>query len=229
MSEELIERLKPFLEHKRDCVLRKHWTEPFEPYCNCGLAQALARPTPAKGDNEKLAEVEIYRHIHQIARDLGYPSTLEALEALAAKASQKPTVPTHWNGAGKYGSAFSFEPGLLGVNIAGYGGSDGNGYFAFKEDDLEFEQDDGPLYRTVNIDNSELLAIRDHLNSVFPPEAEASPAVEVERLREALREAESETRRFAEIYPLGTDGRNTFTILADKIAALTTHDKGKKG
>jgi hypothetical protein len=39
-------------------------------------------------------------------------------------------------------------------------------------------------------------------------------------LREALREAESEARRFAAFYPEASDGRNSFVILADKIAAL---------
>jgi hypothetical protein len=40
-------------------------------------------------------------------------------------------------------------------------------------------------------------------------------------LVEALTEAEAEARRFAEFYPETSDGRNTFVILADKIAALT--------
>jgi len=42
---------------------------------------------------------------------------------------------------------------------------------------------------------------------------------------EALATAESEARRYAEAYPQGSDGRNTFVILADRIAALgDTHD-----
>jgi len=36
----------------------------------------------------------------------------------------------------------------------------------------------------------------------------------------ALTYLESEARRFADFYPDGSDGRNTFVIFADKVAAL---------
>ena len=61
-------------------------------------------------------------------------------------------------------------------------------------------------------------------------EAEAAriPAApdDVERLRAALSIAETEARRFAGFYPEASDGRNTFVIFADEIAALnhTTKD-----
>ena len=38
------------------------------------------------------------------------------------------------------------------------------------------------------------------------------------RLMETLQYFETEARRFAEMYPQSSDGRNTFVIFADKIA-----------
>ena len=43
---------------------------------------------------------------------------------------------------------------------------------------------------------------------------------EIERLRRHLVHLEQEARRFAGFYEQGSDGRNTFVIFADKIAAL---------
>jgi hypothetical protein len=40
-------------------------------------------------------------------------------------------------------------------------------------------------------------------------------------LEGALETAESEARRYAEMYPQSSDGRNTFIILADRITALS--------
>ena len=41
------------------------------------------------------------------------------------------------------------------------------------------------------------------------------------KVREALTEAEASARRYARCYPEASDGRNTFTMLADHIATLT--------
>ena len=46
----------------------------------------------------------------------------------------------------------------------------------------------------------------------------------VKLTREALTTAEAEARRFAGCYPASSDGRNTFVIMADKIAALKGTD-----
>lgn len=43
---------------------------------------------------------------------------------------------------------------------------------------------------------------------------------EMEKAIKALDTAESEARRYAEMYPQSSDGRNTFIILADRIATL---------
>lgn len=40
-------------------------------------------------------------------------------------------------------------------------------------------------------------------------------------------ELEAEARRFAGFYPEASDGRNTFVIFADKIAALSPHPKAR--
>lgn len=51
---------------------------------------------------------------------------------------------------------------------------------------------------------------------------------EIARRDAALHEAESEARRFAGCYPHGSDGRNTFVMLADKIAALQPSETPKE-
>ena len=52
------------------------------------------------------------------------------------------------------------------------------------------------------------------------PAAVLALLAEHDRLRAALEAAESEARRYADFYPQSSDGRNTFIILADRIAAL---------
>jgi hypothetical protein len=49
----------------------------------------------------------------------------------------------------------------------------------------------------------------------------STPKVKEASVGEGLREAEAEARRFAGFYEQGSDGRNSFLILADKIAALS--------
>jgi hypothetical protein len=89
----------------------------------------------------------------------------------AAIAHQAPVVAGHWNGFGKYALAFSFEPGCLNINLAGYADKDGDGTLCFADSALEWETDPetGKDYRWVSLPNSELLALRDKLNEVFPP------------------------------------------------------------
>jgi hypothetical protein len=80
-----------------------------------------------------------------------------------------PELP-HWNGIGKYSPFISWDGGSLNINGGGFGDADGHGCFVFKDDDLEFEQDDGPVYRWINVSNADLLELRDRLNELFPPE-----------------------------------------------------------
>lgn len=76
---------------------------------------------------------------------------------------------------GKYQECLGFglrgdnAEGWLTIRTSGYGEQDGNGWLSFKDDDLECEQEDGPLYRVANLPASELIAIRDFLNRIFPP------------------------------------------------------------
>lgn len=67
--------------------------------------------------------------------------------------------------SGVTGAALSFEPGVLNVN------RDGSGSLAFRESILEIEQSDdgGADYWFANLPASEVLAIRDFLNTYFPP------------------------------------------------------------
>ena len=53
---------------------------------------------------------------------------------------------------------------------------------------------------------------------------EAGRSAEVARVVELEREA----RRFADCYPESSDGRNTFVIFADKIAALAKREPGSR-
>jgi hypothetical protein len=98
--------------------------------------------------------------------------TREQARMLSWKLRNSPRVAPempHWNGIGKYSPCISFDAGALTINGGGYGDADGSGYFAFKDDDLEFEQDDGPVYRWIAVSNSDLLHLRDQLNKLFPP------------------------------------------------------------
>lgn len=66
----------------------------------------------------------------------------------------------------------------------------------------------------------ELLA---HLATVHETCREKRDAAQADarRLRKALETAESEARRYAGHYPEHSDGRNTFVMLADRIASLS--------
>lgn len=100
-------------------------------------------------------------------------------------AQQKP-IAQNWSGHGKYTLAFGFEPGALNIKLAGHDTSDGNGEFVFADECLEWDEDQetGKQYRWVAVPNSELLAIRDKLNEIFPPAGTAS--IDRELLRQQI-------------------------------------------
>lgn len=60
--------------------------------------------------------------------------------------------------------------------------------------------------------------VRNNIGALLD-ELEAVKA-ERDRARQALQTAEAEARRYAESYPQSSDGRNTFVMLADRIAEL---------
>lgn len=68
----------------------------------------------------------------------------------------------------KRSSAFGFEPGNLNIRVSGYGDQDGSGYFWFYERDTLLENEEGQDIVSVQVPHSELLALRDHLNKMFP-------------------------------------------------------------
>lgn len=69
----------------------------------------------------------------------------------------------------KRGQVLVFEGGTLTVNESGYGNRDGAGCLSFREDDLEWDADPASAAtRYVNLPKSEIIAIRDFLNKMFP-------------------------------------------------------------
>jgi len=95
----------------------------------------------------------------------------------------------------KYSEAFVFEGGSLTVNTTGYGAANGVGWLCFLEKELEWEQgDNGQDYRIANLNRSELIALRDKLNEVFPAltfTASLSDASEVDELKARLAHVEA--------------------------------------
>lgn len=63
-----------------------------------------------------------------------------------------------------------FDPGTLVVRVSGYGERDGSGFLQFDEDDAEFiPQDDGSSdIVQIALPASEIIALRDFLNKLFP-------------------------------------------------------------
>ncbi len=82
----------------------------------------------------------------------------------------------NWNGHGKYSHCLSFDRGSLTVYVGGYA-KNGDGYFCFKDDDLDYEKEEGVEIRIANVDNSDLLFLRNQLNKIFPP-ALSRPSLE---------------------------------------------------
>ena len=68
----------------------------------------------------------------------------------------------------KRSHAFGFEPGNLVIRISGFDQCDGSGYFWFHERDTTLEDEEGQDIVSVEVPHSELLALRDHLNKMFP-------------------------------------------------------------
>lgn len=106
------------------------------------------------------------------------------------RAREKPVPYAHAPEGTKVTPCLGFEAGTLYVYQSGYGERDGDGYFIFNDDDLDWEQDQesGEDYRIAKVDNSDLLGLRDHLNRLFPPAALTAQAARVQRLEKALRE-----------------------------------------
>lgn len=75
----------------------------------------------------------------------------------------------------KYQSAFGFHGGNLTIKRSGYGANNGDGHFAFAEDDLQWEEVD----RWISIPQSELRELRNFLNKEFAL-IDATPATPAE-------------------------------------------------
>lgn len=91
----------------------------------------------------------------------------------------------------KRSAMFCFEGGSLTIKLHGYGTSDGDGHFAFDDDDLQWERDhESPntTTRWISVPASELTELRDFLNKHFPlapdkaADAEADPMIAFARV-----------------------------------------------
>ncbi len=100
------------------------------------------------------------------------PCVADRINAARSEAQPSGTEPRPYPFASpglKYSEAFVFEGGSLTVNTTGYGAANGAGWLCFLEKELEWERgDNGQDYRIANLDRSELIALRDKLNEVFP-------------------------------------------------------------
>lgn len=103
-----------------------------------------------------------------------HPVTIAAVKAALALRQRPVPVPYEYGVGGlKVTPCLSFDGGSLTIYQQGFGDRDGDGYFCFAEDELEFDQDDesGKLYRTAKVHNSDLIFLRDRLCRLFPKES----------------------------------------------------------
>ncbi len=69
----------------------------------------------------------------------------------------------------KYSSSFLFEGGNLTVKVDGYSEADkGSGHFCFADDDLQFDEEEGKLYRWISIAADDLQDLKKWLNENLP-------------------------------------------------------------
>jgi len=150
---------------------------------------------PTKSERQLVADLtEAASEIERLQSELQRLTTRPEDGEQARRTRQAPVVPKHWNGVGKYTISLGFEPGFLNIDVAGHGSGDGHGVVGFKDEDLEFEQEDGPLYRWIAVPNSELLYLRDKLNEIFPPDSSTERAAIVAWLREEAADEDSPFR-----------------------------------
>jgi hypothetical protein len=80
----------------------------------------------------------------------------------------------------KQSAALSFDGGLITIYRKGFGAADGSGFLAFKDAELDWDEEG---YRSSKVPNSELLALRDFLNRELPSVSTPPGDDEVERLQ----------------------------------------------
>lgn len=113
---------------------------------------------------QPVGKVPLHIKEYAKARDRLPPSAPDAMV-------EAPRPYPHATGEGtKYQECYSFDDGSLTVRTTGHGKQSGTGWLCFPEDALEQEQDDetGKGYQVVNLANSELIFLRDTLNTIFP-------------------------------------------------------------
>ncbi len=71
----------------------------------------------------------------------------------------------------KVSPALVLDKCIVQIKQQGYGDENGNGTFAFNEDNIEWEraEDSSDMYAIVYVARDDLLWLRDHLIDLFPP------------------------------------------------------------
>lgn len=147
------------------------------------LADEGAKPSSARRAAVRDASAVFTNHVLPILSAIRPDTRGEADTVTVRKPRPYPHASS---GTGKYAESLHFEEGSLTVQTTGYGNADGYGWLCFNQDFLEPEQgEDGKHYWIANLAASELIALRDRLNELWPYPAPPIPA-EVERLREAF-------------------------------------------
>lgn len=124
---------------------------------------------------------------HSVAYDfVSQETAIAAWNRRAQPAGEgEPVAPRPYPGhtGGKVQEYFGFDGGSLTIKTTNTD-ADGTGWLCFEEDGLEWEQDQetGKDYRILNLPNSELIFMRDTLNTVFPCPLPSTAGAEREAL-----------------------------------------------
>lgn len=104
------------------------------------------------------------------------PSNLRDAAEVETALVEKPRPYPHATPGFNCSEYFGFEGGSLTIRTVG--DRAGSGWFCFAEQELDWETDDetGKDYRICYLANSELIAIRDKLNEIFPADRAAVEA-----------------------------------------------------
>ncbi|HTI81756.1 MAG TPA: hypothetical protein VL614_15010 [Acetobacteraceae bacterium] len=81
-------------------------------------------------------------------------------------------IPTPTSTGPKISAAYSFEHGSLTVRRSGYGAENGDGWFCFDADNLDWEpyEERSGQAAIVKVGRADLIELRNWLNQEFPPE-----------------------------------------------------------
>ena len=115
------------------------------------------------------------------------PSNLRDAAEVETALVEKPRPYPHATPGFNCSEYFGFDGGSLTIRTVG--DRAGSGWFCFAEQELDWETDDetGKDYRICYLANSELIAIRDKLNEIFPADRAAVEAATIAKVVAWLR------------------------------------------